>query len=83
MRKEGIVRIDWPACNPDLNPIKNLWARIKMQLNLRSPRTLGELEKSLNEVWEINSIDFLRQYREPMKKRVVLVEKSNSQKIKY
>ena len=74
MRNEGIVRMDWPACSPDLNPIENLWAWIKMQLNLRSPKTLGELEKSLNEVWERNSIDFLRPYWESMKKVVVLVK---------
>ena len=54
--------MDWPACSPDLNQIENLWAWIKMQFNLRSPRTLGELEKTLYEVWEKISIDFLRPY---------------------
>ena len=54
-----------------------------MQLNLRSPRILGELEKSLNEVWEKISIDFLRPYWESMKKRVVLEKKSKGQKIEY
>ena len=83
MRKQGIVRMDWPACSPDLNPIENLWAWIKMQLNLRSPRTLGELEKILYEVWEKISIDILKPYWEFMKKRVVLVKKSKGQKIKY
>ena len=83
MQNEDITRMDWPACSPDLNPIENLWAWIKMQLNLRSPRTLGELEKTLYEVWEKVSIDFLRPYWESMKKRVVLVKKSKCQKIKY
>ena len=48
MWEEGIVRMDWPACSQDLNPIENLWAWIKMQLNFRSSRTLGELENGLN-----------------------------------
>ena len=56
--------MDWPACCPNLNPIENLWAWIKMQLNLRSPRNLGQLEKGLNEVWETISIEYLRIYWE-------------------
>ena len=71
MQKEGIARMDWPACSPDLNPIENLWAWIKMQVNLRSPKTLGELEKVVNQVWESISIEFLRPYWESMKKRLV------------
>ena len=58
MQKECIVRMDWPACSPDLNPIENLWAWIKMHLNLRSPNTLGELEKCVNEVWETFQLNF-------------------------
>ena len=75
--------MDWPACSPDLNPIENPWAWIKMQLNLRAPKTIGELEKGVNEVWENISIEFLKPYWESMKKRVVLVKKSKGHKIKY
>ena len=54
-----------------------------MQVNLRSPKSLVELEKVVNQVWESISIEFLRPYWESMKKRVVLVKKSKGQKIKY
>ena len=73
--------MDWPACSPDLNPIENLWAWIKMQVNLRSPKTFGELEKVVNQVWESISIEFLRPYWQSMKKRVVLVNKSKGQRL--
>ena len=30
--KNGIERIECPARSPDLNPIKNIWGKLKMSL---------------------------------------------------
>ena len=54
-----------------------------MQVNLTSPKTLGELEKGVNEVGQSISIEFLKRHWESMKNRIALVKKSKGQKIKY
>ena len=46
--------MDWPSCSPDLNPIENLWAIVKGNVEKRMPQNLGDLEKFLTEEW--NSI---------------------------
>ena len=36
--------MDWPSNSPDLNPIENLWAIVKRNVELRRPSNLSELE---------------------------------------
>ena len=62
----------WPSQSQDLNPIENLFAWIKYQLNRlphRRPKTIGELKKRLQKIWETIDPDFLRNYWESMQKR--------------
>lgn len=48
---EGIVRMDWPARSPDLNPIEHLWdiLRRAVQGRHRPPATRRELAEALVE----------------------------------
>ena len=79
----GIVRMEWPACSPDLNPIENLWAWIKHQVDLNPPSSLGGLEVTLHKIWDSIEPDFLRPYWQSMPKRRKSVIQSKRFKIKY
>ncbi|GFV51271.1 transposable element Tcb2 transposase [Trichonephila clavipes] len=52
--QEGIVRMEWPACSPDRNPIAHVWDALGRRVAGRQPppQTLQELERALLEEWE-------------------------------
>ncbi|GFU76095.1 transposable element Tcb2 transposase [Trichonephila clavipes] len=52
--EEGIVRMEWLACSPDMNPIEHIWDALGRQVADRKPppQTLQELERALLEEWD-------------------------------
>ena len=53
IQQETIVRMDWPACSPDLNPIEHVWNMLQVAILRRpvQPTTLVELTNVLIEEW--------------------------------
>ncbi|GFV68304.1 transposable element Tcb2 transposase [Trichonephila clavipes] len=52
--EEGIVRMEWPLCSPDMNPIEHVWDALGRRVAGRQipPQTLQELERALLEEWD-------------------------------
>ncbi|GFW37525.1 transposable element Tcb1 transposase [Trichonephila clavipes] len=50
----GIVRMEWPACSPDMNPIDHVWDALGRRVagHQPPPQTLQELERALLEEWD-------------------------------
>ncbi|GFV33594.1 transposable element Tcb2 transposase [Trichonephila clavipes] len=51
--EEGIVRMEWPACSPDMNQIEHVWDALRRRVAGRQPpQTLQELERAFLEEWD-------------------------------
>ncbi|GFX27668.1 transposable element Tcb2 transposase [Trichonephila clavipes] len=52
--EEGIVRMDWPTCSPDMNPIEHVWDALGRRVAGRQPppQILQDLERALLEEWD-------------------------------
>ncbi|GFX00144.1 transposable element Tcb1 transposase [Trichonephila clavipes] len=52
--EEEIVRMEWPASSPDMNPIEHVWDALGRRVagHQPPPQTLQELERSLLEEWD-------------------------------
>ncbi|GFW40831.1 transposable element Tcb2 transposase [Trichonephila clavipes] len=52
--EEGIVRMEWPVCSPDMNPIEHVWDALGRRVAGRQPRPqiLQELKRALLEEWD-------------------------------
>ncbi|GFU96023.1 transposable element Tcb1 transposase [Trichonephila clavipes] len=52
--KKGIVRMEWPACSPDMNRIEHVWDALGRRVAGRQPppQTLQKLERALLEEWD-------------------------------
>ncbi|GFY04412.1 transposable element Tcb2 transposase [Trichonephila clavipes] len=54
LSEEGIVRMEWLGCSPDMNPIEHVWDALGRRVAGRQPppQTLQELERALLEEWD-------------------------------
>lgn len=49
-----IKKLEWPVRSPDLNPVENLWAKLKSSVRKRDPQTKKQLKLYIYE--EVNKI---------------------------
>ncbi|EXX50494.1 hypothetical protein RirG_270280 [Rhizophagus irregularis DAOM 197198w] len=81
----GIVTLDWPAQSPDINPIENIWAEMKMMIRRRSPppSSISVLMEYVTDAWNDIPPEYYRKLIKSMPRRVDAVISANGNKINY
>jgi len=51
LAENRIKVLDWLGNNPDLNPIQNLWTKMKNKVAKKHPSSAKDLVKVIKEVW--------------------------------
>ena len=69
-KEKGIKVIDFPPYSPDLNPIENIWGKIKKQIMKKEYQTLAVLMKDIEKEWDSITYNQLKNYSSSMKDRI-------------
>lgn len=75
--------IPWPANSPDLNPIENIWAILKQNVEKRVVHNKEELVKVVEEEWTKINLDLIYNTIDSMPKRIAQVLERGGKKCDY
>jgi transposase len=85
LAENNIPTLEWPAYSPDLNPIENLWAWMKNELDRRFSqcRSSEELERRIFQIWQEIPDEFIQRYCVNYERRLEAVLRANGGHTKY
>ena len=75
-KQNHITRITWPSQSPDLNPIENVWALLKIKIQKKKCRTIRQLQSVITEEWNSLSVGYAKNLVDSVQRRLLAV-KSN------
>jgi hypothetical protein len=84
-KDKGVKVLKWPSRSPDLNPIEDLWHRLKQQLAAypTEARNIDELWERVQVEWEKILVHACVELIESMPKRIAAVRKAKGGYTKY
>jgi transposase len=70
--ESGLTFLSWPAQSPDLNPIENLWNRVKKTVYSRQnkPKNLNDLERAVKAAWKAIPLEEVQAVVDSMPRRI-------------
>ena len=80
---QDLIRMDWPAQSPDLNPIEDLWAILDHRMKHRSSNDLNELFQLLLKTWNELPVSLLSDLVDSMPRRCQAVIDAKGYATKY
>ena len=85
LQQQGVVRMNWPARSPDLNPIEHLWDVLGRRVRAINPpaATLQELSQRLQQEWLAIPQATLRRLVDSMRRRCGACLNSNGGHTRY
>lgn len=78
-----IATMDWPANSPDLNPIENMWMKLKKLVQAKSPLCKDDLIIAIRECWKEMDINYCQSLIRSMPARIKAVIKARGGVTKY
>ena len=82
-KNNGIKVLEWPAMNPDLNPIENLWRVLKIAVTKRQPSNKEVLWQYCQEEWEKIPVSVCSNLIQTYNNRLQAVIKAKGHATKY
>ena len=70
-KTHNIKVLDWPPQSPDFNPIENLWAFMKKELQNYNTTSIPQLKEALLKLWTTGlQMETLIKFADSMPKRI-------------